>query len=215
MTTVYLIRHAQSTANVAHICAGSLNVALTKLGRMQAERLAEYFEDKHIDAIYSSDLQRAANTALPTARKKGLEIHTTPLLREAYNGVWEGMFVDDVIETYPQEWSYWKTMMGDSKAPSGETRDEARDRMRDIISKIAEENDGKTIIVVSHAISIRSFMGHVFKKTFEEGYLDLPIISNAATSIFTYENKEFTPVECGISHYLNELETEVFNVNQA
>lgn len=215
MTTVYLIRHAESTANVAHICAGSLNVALTKKGRMQAEKLSEYFENKHIDAIYSSDLKRAMETALPTANKKGLTLNTTPLLREAYNGDWEGKFVEDVIETYPEEWNYWKKMMGDSKAPNGETRDEARDRMRDTIEKIAEENDGKTIVIVSHAISIRGFMGHVFKKTFDEGYLDLPVVINAATSIFTYENKEFTPVECGISHYLDNLETEVFNVNQA
>lgn len=215
MTTIYLIRHAESTANVAHICAGSLDIALTKLGCMQAEKLSEYFEDKRIDSVYSSDLKRARNTALPTAKKKGLEIHTTPLLRETYNGVWEGMFMDDVIETYPREWSYWKKMMGDSKAPSGETRDETRDRMRDIMTKIAEENDGKAIIVVSHAIAIRSFMGHVFKKTFEEGYLDLPVIKNAALSILTYENKEITPVECGISYYLDKLETEVFNVNQA
>ena len=215
MTTIYLVRHAESTANVAHICAGSLDIALTKLGRMQAEKLSEYFDDKRIDAIYSSDLQRARNTALPTAKKKGLEIHTSPLLRETYTGVWEGMFTDDIIETYAEEWSYWKKMIGDSKAPNGETRDETRDRMRDIMIKIAEENDGKTIIVVSHAIAIRSFMGHVFKKTFEEGYLDLPVIKNAALSVFTFENKEFTPVECGISHYLDKLETEVFNVNQA
>ena len=215
MTTIYLIRHGESTANAAHICAGSLNAALTKTGRAQAEKVAEYFSDKKLDAIYSSDSKRAYDTVLPTAEQKSIEITTTPLLRETYNGVWEGMFVSDVIETYPEEWAYWKEMHGDSKAPMGETRNESRDRMVSIMSKIAEENSEKTILIASHAIAIRSFMGHLFGKSKEEGYLDLPVIKNAALSIITYENGKFTPVECGISNYREEIETEVTNVNQA
>ena len=214
MTTVYLVRHGESTANVAHICAGSIDVALTKRGRLQAEKLADYLSDKNIDAIYSSDSKRAHNTVQPTADRKGLTITATPLLREAFTGVWEGMFTSDIIETYSEEWTYWKEMHGDSRAPGGESRDEVRDRMYEAISKIAEKNDGKTILIASHAIAIRSFMGPVFNKTQEEGYRDLPVIKNAALSIFTYENGIFTPVEWAISHYLDDLETEVVNVNQ-
>ena len=72
-TTLLFIRHGQSMANVSGVFAGQLDVSLSELGRKQAEELKEYLLSKYkIDAIYSSDLSRAYEIALPIAMALGL-----------------------------------------------------------------------------------------------------------------------------------------------
>ena len=63
MTTIYLIRHAEAEGNVYRVYQGQHDTLLTETGKLQAQALGERFRDVHVDAVYSSDLYRAAATA--------------------------------------------------------------------------------------------------------------------------------------------------------
>ena len=92
MTTLLLIRHGQSEANLEEIFAGQINPALTEKGIEQAELTARYIADNYkVDKIYSSDLQRAHQTALQLAKIIGKDVIKSIKLREIYAGKWEGV----------------------------------------------------------------------------------------------------------------------------
>ena len=98
---LFLIRHGQSTGNVAGRFQGWSNLPLTEEGRRQAERtgafLAHYTarEDLPIAALYSSDLDRAWHTAEAIGRHLGRTPIADPDLREMNFGAIEGMTGDE------------------------------------------------------------------------------------------------------------------------
>ena len=89
MTTVYLIRHGEAEGNLYRRMQGWYDGDLTDLGRRQVAALAQRFRDIHLDAVYSSDLYRAMETAAALCRPKGLPLFTDPRLREVSVGPWE------------------------------------------------------------------------------------------------------------------------------
>ena len=207
MTTIYLIRHAQSVGNTYGIVSGHINIGLTRFGMNQADMIAKYFEGKKIDKIYSSDLNRTKNTIMPTAKMLGLEITTDEELREISLGDWEGMLYDELREICPNELDRWlHNRVSSSRVPGGESFGEVYERMKNAMFKIARENDGKTIIVTSHAIAIRAFL------CFASGYTDndhdkIGILSNAGINILSFKNDTFTPVEINITSHLGEFQS--------
>ena len=92
MTTLILIRHGQSQANITKCFAGQSDPDLTEKGKKQAEALSNWLINNYnIDSIYSSDLLRAYNTALPTAQKLKKQIIKTKQLREINAGYWQNI----------------------------------------------------------------------------------------------------------------------------
>ena len=102
-TKLILIRHGQSIGNLTKRFLGHTDLDLSELGYLQANCTAEYLKNEKIDIIYSSDLIRAYNTAVPHAKIRGLDINTSIHLRENFVGEWENMFVDDIIEKWGRE----------------------------------------------------------------------------------------------------------------
>ena len=99
MTRLIITRHGQSIANAECRFAGHSDFDLSPIGHTQAALAAEYISKTFkIDCIYSSDLLRAYNTALPTAKALGLEVIKTQELREIYVGKWEGHTTDEIAE---------------------------------------------------------------------------------------------------------------------
>lgn len=209
MTTIYLIRHGLSVGNVHHIVSGHINIGLTLKGLRQAELVGEYFADKSIDKIYSSDLNRAKNTVRPTAERLGLEIDLRPELREIDLGDWEGMLYPELRELCPKELDSWfNDRSSNARVPGGESIGELYDRISAAILKIAEENDGGSVVIASHAIAIKAFLCYALGYG-KDGYHKLtePVtvpVSNAGISIFNFENGKFTPVEINMISHLGE-----------
>ena len=63
MTDIYLVRHAEAEGNLFRRAQGHWNGRITERGKKQIDALAERFRDIHIDAVYSSDLDRTVETA--------------------------------------------------------------------------------------------------------------------------------------------------------
>ena len=89
MTTVYLIRHAEAEGNLYRRVHGWYDSLITENGYRQIAALRGRFADVPIDAVYSSDLFRTMTTAGAIYKRRGLELHTDPGLREIGGGVWE------------------------------------------------------------------------------------------------------------------------------
>lgn len=104
---IILIRHAQSKGNETNMVQGHIDNGLSDSGKMQAEKLSEFFNASDITGIYSSDLNRAIQTAEPLAKKLNLKIMLDPDLREAGFGIWEGMVYDEVKKKFPNEYTEW------------------------------------------------------------------------------------------------------------
>ena len=108
MTTVYLARHGQSDWNAARRWQGHADRPLTGLGRRQAAELAERLADTPLDAVYSSDLRRARETAEAVATKHGLPLHVLPELREVDVGSWSGLTRLEAEERFPEAFARWR-----------------------------------------------------------------------------------------------------------
>ena len=108
MTRLIITRHGQSIANAQLRFAGHSDFDLSETGHTQAALVAKYLcENLHIDAIYSSDLLRAYNTALPTARALGMDIIPSTALREIFAGEWEGHTTDEIAAYYAEDFGVW------------------------------------------------------------------------------------------------------------
>ena len=158
MTKLILIRHGESLGNASRRLLGHTDLDLSELGYRQAEAAADALEKEKIDAIYSSDLLRAYNTAVPHADRRGLNIITSKKLREMMLGDWEGKSVDDVLIQYGDMYEVaWLGGYGTFRFPGGESTLEGGERFFAECARIAAENENKTILVTAHAAVIRSF----------------------------------------------------------
>lgn len=158
MTTVYLIRHAQTTGNLEKIFQGQCDVDLTPLGEKQIACLGERCKDLGIELLYSSPLARAYRTAEAINRYYHHEIHTHKGLLEINGGIWEKKKWSVLPEEYPEENDHWCNHPGRFAAPGGETMAQVFNRLRDTILAIVKENPGKIIAIVSHGCALANFL---------------------------------------------------------
>lgn len=204
MSTKFIIeRHGQSEGNAKEIYLGHTDLPLTEKGREQAELAAKALSGEKIDVVYSSDLKRAYETALPHARLRGIEVKTSEKLRELYVGEWEGLTNSEIKEKYGEQMWIARTYR-DFVYPSGESLYDAYLRMREEIIRIGRENEGKTVLIVSHSAAIRSLWYYACGYT-DENMLDrVKFMVNSSYSILTYENGELIPGEYGVTSHLPE-----------
>ncbi|HOP54967.1 MAG TPA: histidine phosphatase family protein, partial [Bacillota bacterium] len=101
MSIFYLVRHGTTQYNLENRFQGHLDIPLSNQGIEQAKKLADYLKDKKIDAIYTSDLKRAVQTAEYIAAAKSMKYRLLPSLREVDVGELEGLRWHEVKKEYP------------------------------------------------------------------------------------------------------------------
>lgn len=103
-TIIFLVRHGETVDNARQIMQGQTQGELNARGREQALQVARRLAAEHLDAVVSSDLRRAIQTAEIIARPHGLTVSTTPLLRERNWGSFTGRFIPDLRgEVWPDD----------------------------------------------------------------------------------------------------------------
>lgn len=188
---------------------GQYNVELAPLGYKQAEITADYLKNEHIDAVYSSDLSRAYNTAVPTAKQHGLPIKINKTLREINAGEWENVPFTVLLEKYKEEYAgVWKHDVGRAKAPGGESVEQMYRRIASALTRIAKRNDGKTVAVFSHATPIRAFYVYALGKPVTD-MQPVPYAPNASVSEFIFENGKFEVIRYGYDEFIGDLSTNL------
>lgn len=161
MVELYLIRHAEAMGNVKEFFQGSLDVEISSKGLKQLEELKSRFKDVSLDAIYSSPLKRAMQTAQAINEYHGLNIGIVDNIKEINGGDFEGKTWKDIPKEYPQQYECWVKNQIDFKAPNGETMQDVYDRMVSAMNGIVTDslnlNRNISIAVVSHGCAIKNY----------------------------------------------------------
>lgn len=155
-----LVRHGESEWNAAGRLQGQADPPLSKLGRRQAAHVAARLVDEGVDAIVSSDLERAVDTASALATGVGLEVERREDLREVDLGSWTGISRAEVERDNPELWRRWR-IEGVEGWDGGEMYADAMVRVGGAISALASEHLDRTVVAVSHGGSIRLATCHL------------------------------------------------------
>lgn len=183
-TTVYLIRHGETDWNLSGRWQGHADVPLNELGLRQARllgrRLAQ--EGVRFDAIYSSDLARAFQTAWELGAAVKVPVQLLPSLREIDLGAWSGLTHEEIKERFPVELELLRQGQ-DIPRGGGETMSALRRRVVGAVEAIAGHHGGETLALVTHGGCVRALLSHVDSLTAGDIFKRYPHIGN--TSITT------------------------------
>lgn len=154
MTTFFLIRHAQCDG-VGHVLWGrTQDVHLNEDGVSAACLLAQRITQHRLDAIYSSPLERAVETAEKIARRSGIDtVNISESLNELDFGEWTGETVES-LENDPV-WRNFNTVRSDTPIPGGESIHDAQSRVVDELKQLSAKHENGNVAVVSHADVIK------------------------------------------------------------
>jgi broad specificity phosphatase PhoE len=148
--TYLLIRHGEAEGNRERRLIGQTDVALSDLGRQQAEALADRLVDLPITAFISSDLQRAYDTVDVAATRLGMTVRPETRLREINNGEWNGLLPDEVAAAYPDMWQRYRDGE-DVPRPGGERWvDVQRRSIGFLLDDAATRQAGDLIVIGTH-----------------------------------------------------------------
>ena len=206
MTKIIMVRHGQSMANKESRFAGHSDFDLSDLGREQARLAAEYLADRERpDAIYSSDLLRAHNTAVPFAQIYNLPINDTEGLREIFAGSWEGLEMSEIAERYTEDLRVWREDFSNARCTDGESVAELYARIVKFVCELARAHDGECLLLATHATPIRAI------ECYSRGYsaermADVHFVKNAALNIFEYnpDDDSIIGIETNIVEHLSD-----------
>ena len=154
MTHWILIRHGATDWNQDGRYQGQADPLLNAQGRAQAEQLARTLAKRPIQAVFSSDLQRALRTAEALAAPHALRVIIDKGLREINQGRWEGMLVDDIAASFPTEWGAIQQDPLRARAPGGESVDEVARRAMARVREIAARFPRGPVVIVSHGLTL-------------------------------------------------------------
>jgi broad specificity phosphatase PhoE len=154
MTTLYLIRHGQTPWNVEGRYQGQSDPPLTEKGRQQAQTTTAKLAEVGFDAIYSSNLIRARQTADALSQATGLPVWLDPRLQEINQGQWQGVLIDDIRAGWPDALHGWEADPWRHHPPGGETLQQVQTRLFAAINEIIARHPQDTVAVFSHKLPI-------------------------------------------------------------
>ena len=155
-TTLILVRHA-AHGLLGHVLAGRMpGVGLSAEGHAQAAALSDALARAPVRAVWTSPLQRAAETAAPIAARHGLVPVIDPALTEVDFGTWTGQPFDAL---HGPAWDAWNTNRAMAVPPAGESMLAAQARAVDAMRRAAA--GGGTVVLVSHQDALKAMLAYV------------------------------------------------------
>lgn len=176
-----ITRHGETEENVRGVIQGHLPGKLTKLGKEQAKKLAQRLKNEKIDAIFSSDLARASDTAKEIAKfHQDVPIHFVEELRERNCGELQGK-----IKKKLPNWKKIKTDEEFLKRMNAEGMDDLLKRTKDFLEHISKNFNKKTILLVAHGGTNRAMLKHLLEKPIEDVWEKRP--HQTSVTIFEFD----------------------------
>ncbi|WP_326969026.1 MSMEG_4193 family putative phosphomutase [Arthrobacter sp. CG_A4] len=157
-TLLLLLRHGETPTTGTVLPGRAPGLHLSERGRAQAERVAARLEGLSVDAVYSSPLERARETAEPTAARTGLDVKHDDGLLECDFGEWTGAAIAD-LAALPE----WQTVQHSPSAfrfPGGESFPEMQGRIIGAMEALCAAHAGGVVVGFSHADPIKAAVAH-------------------------------------------------------
>lgn len=171
---LWLVRHGQTDWNLARRFQGQSDIPLNATGIKQAQELAKHLAQVDFDAVYSSDLQRAALTARILAERQGAGVHYDRRLREICHGKWEGLTMDEVRSRFPDTEQAQQEDCLNAHAPGGESILQVSQRMASLAHDLAQKPAGGRYLVVTHGLSAATLFCQARSIELQEVYRHIP-----------------------------------------
>ena len=148
---IFLVRHGETAWNINQVFRGRIDVALNETGLKQAELLARYLDGLKLDAIYSSPLKRALQTAEAIAKRSKLKVVIEAGITDLDFGKWQGLSHQEVSDTYRDLYSEWMTHPERVRMPDGESLTEVRERAAAVVNDLTAKQLDRAVLV-SHRV---------------------------------------------------------------
>ena len=154
-TLVLLVRHGQTPTTGKHLPGRTPGLHLSEEGQRQAELAAKRIAElPHVDAVYSSPLERARETAAPIAAARGLKVQIDKGLLECDFGQWTGGELRELMKK--PEWTTVQRYPSGFRFPDGESFGEMQARMGACLERLRGCHPGGVLVAVSHADTIKA-----------------------------------------------------------
>ncbi|RJP67039.1 MAG: histidine phosphatase family protein [Candidatus Abyssobacteria bacterium SURF_17] len=160
---LYLIRHGETDWNVERRCQGFSDIELNATGRWQAGAIARHLSSLKVEALYSSTLKRAHETASTIARYHDAPVQATDALRELNQGAFEGLKLTELVARHSDFLERWFRDPADLRLPSGESLREMQSRAWAALDKIIGQHPDGNVIVVSHNLCNMGLLCRIMK----------------------------------------------------
>jgi 2,3-bisphosphoglycerate-dependent phosphoglycerate mutase len=203
-TVLTLVRHGETEWNAAGRIQGHLDIPLSDTGLTQAVALGRRLGGEAFDAILSSDLERALQTARPIVRHPEQTILRDARLRERHLGVLQGLTAEEAAMRQPQAWQAFKTRNPDVVLEGGETLVEFSRRVTGLIEELPRTHAGSRLLLVTHGGVLDAACRHATGMPVNAPR-DFPIY-NASVNVLRHRGGVWTIASWGdISHLPREL----------
>jgi probable phosphoglycerate mutase len=181
-TRICFIRHGETDWNVDKRIQGQTDIPLNETGRAQALAMAFNVAHHRFDAIYSSDLMRARDTANMLAARRGLDIRILPQLRERHFGIFQGLAAAEGSQRYPGAHARYLARDPDYDFETGESMHTLAARVEAAVSDMTRRHDRQTVAAVTHG-----------------GVLD--ILYRKSTGMPLHTPRDFTLPNCALNWF--------------
>lgn len=189
-TRLVLIRHGETDWNLEGRYQGQADPPLNPRGRGQAEQLAEALVETNLTLLYTSPLQRAAQTAQIIARRLAIPIYAEPRLMEIHLGEWQTHLRTDIEKRYPSLFHLWQTQPWTVAPPKGETLHQVQQRVYAAIDDLLKHHPHRTIGIVTHRIPI--VMLKIRYQNFDADSIRTLHIPNTYFEIIEVDHRQFS-----------------------
>ena len=203
---LYIVRHGQTDYNIIRRIQGQSNSQLTDLGKQQASLLAKRLERTAFDAFYTSDLDRAMDTAR-TIHPIG-DFVLDKRLRERSFGQWQGLNYMEIKKEFPELIARYESYDPTFAPPGGESWNQMRERAKSFIDDMAARHaNAAAVLAVSHGGLIKAMMAVVCDPELKLPCLPTMPVDNTAIAKFALLNGKWRLCVWNDTAHLETLET--------
>ncbi len=193
MTTILLARHGETDWNRELRFQGHADPPLNETGRRQARELAKRLAGERLDAVYSSPLRRARETADIVAERLGLAVEVDEGLCEVDVGSWSGLTRAEIEERFPEAFRRW--IDHGPGWEDGESYEEMAVRVVAALGRISRRHRGGRVLMVTHGGPIRAAQAHILGLSFHEARRQGPSLHNCSLFVLGVESRTFRRID--------------------
>ncbi len=206
-TLIILVRHGECEGNIKGLFRGRADFPLNKRGLIQAHDLSRELKKFTVKYIYSSPLIRAWQTAEVIGEQCGIEINAEEGFNNIELGSWEGRFMKDIAEQYPDEWELWVDNPEKLRVENMETLHDVQKRTKDCLDGLVSKHNGEVLAVVSHRAVLKPLIAaclNISSPYFWKIHLD-----TASYSLLSYKKeKGYCLIRLNQTKHLQEYVSE-------
>jgi probable phosphoglycerate mutase len=160
-TRLCIVRHGETAWNAEHRVQGQLDIPLNEIGLRQAQAVGLALGAERFDAIYSSDLARARQTADPIASLLSMKILVEKELRERHYGIFERLTYAEVKKKFPEDYARFEARDPEYAFRTGESLKDFSARSISIVTRIVKAHPGQSILVFTHGGVLDKLYRHI------------------------------------------------------